>query len=190
MTKTTFSKILMFWNSTDDTCYTRGGGWSRGWRHRWTTCSTHVGKCSYSLLHLQNWMMSIDDEVDTSLTESRKIVPHRTKYIFKEVNFTWQAKLLEASSNDENANSQRTRQRQRERRRRRQMRRQRNRKAKAKAKAKGESKSKAEATAAGAAAAPRTTKERTNEESTIFQKLQFPESGLGTRHCRNFTQAS
>ena len=67
---------------------------------------------------------------------------------------------------------------------------QRNRKAKAKAKAKGESKSKAEATAAGAAAAPRTTKERTNEESTIFQKLQFPESGLGTRHCRNFTQAS
>ena len=60
------------------------------------------------------------------------------------------------------------------------MQRQRNRKAKAKAKAKGESKSKAEATAAGAAAAPRTTKERTNEESTIFQKIAI--SRVWTRH--------
>ena len=63
------------------------------------------------------------------------------------------------------------------------MRRQWNRKAKPKAKAnakekekdKSESKSKAEATAA-----PRTTKERTNEGSTIFQK--FAISRVWTRH--------
>ena len=49
-------------------------------------------------------------------------------------------------------------------------------KEKTEAKAKGKSKSKAEATAA----APRTTKERTNEESTIFQKIAI--SRVWTRH--------
>ena len=103
---------------------------------------------------------------------------HRTKHIFRELKFTQQTKLIEASRNGENSNSQKTRRRQRERRRRGQMQRQRNRKAKSKAnaKAKGESKSKATA----AAATPRTTKEKTNEESTIFQKIAI--SRVWTRH--------
>ena len=54
------------------------------------------------------------------------------------------------------------------------------------AKAKGKSKSKAEATAA----APRTTKERTNEESTIFQNIAISRVWSRHSHCRNFTQAS
>ena len=122
----------------------------------------------------------------------RKIVPHRTTQISEIQNYITSKNYRKQVSMTKQKKSKRTRQRERQRRR--PMRRQRNGKAKPKAKANAKAKekdkikrkSKAEATAA----APRSTKQRTSEESAIFQKLQFPESGLGTRHCRNFTQAS